>query len=55
MEEKRGIPTAPDHVCIRFRRAPDSLIEEPEVCECCASWQDGLCLRDAAEQEGGRA
>ena len=36
-------PVSADSVCIRFQRAPDSLIEEPEVCELCLFWRDGLC------------
>lgn len=39
-----GKPTAPDYVCPRFDRAPFSLIEEPEICENCALYEDGLCL-----------
>lgn len=51
-----GIPREPEHVCIRFRRSPVSLIEEPEVCENCADWEEGFCLRaDEAEEGKGDA
>ncbi len=48
----QGSPVAPDHVCIRFQRSPVSLIEEPEVCENCALYDDGLCRRE--EELDGR-
>ena len=40
---------APDSVCRLFDRAPDSLIEEPEVCELCANWRDGFCVLEEQE------
>lgn len=43
------VPVSPDYVCPRFDRAPDSLIEEPEVCELCLWYDDGLC-RNANSQ-----
>ena len=40
-----GTPVSPEYVCPRFDRSPSSLIEEPEICENCASYEDGLCHR----------
>jgi len=34
-----------ESVCRLFERDAQSLIEEPEVCQCCAYYEDGLCLR----------
>ena len=51
MKDINGVPVDPGHVCIAFRRVPESLIEEPEVCEFCEDWQDGFCVRET-EQEG---
>ena len=45
MPESR-IAVSADHVCPRFDRAPYSLIEEPEVCENCARYEDGYCLAE---------
>lgn len=44
-------PVSPDYICPRFRRVPDSLIEEPEVCEFCESYEDGLCTHPADPAE----
>jgi hypothetical protein len=33
----------PEDVCAAFDRVPYSLIEEPEVCEWCSYYDDGLC------------
>ena len=52
-ERVRGVPTSPDHVCIRFCRSSVSLIEEPEVCENCEYWLDGSCVIDA-QMEGDK-
>lgn len=38
-------PVPPDYVCREFDRSPVSLIEEPECCENCAHYADGLCRR----------
>ena len=43
---KPGTPVSPDYVCPRFDRSSASLIEEPEVCENCAHYSEGLCLRE---------
>lgn len=42
-----------DGVCRRFERADWSLIEEPEVCELCAFYDDsdGFCRRAELEEE----
>ena len=50
--KKTGMATAPDYVCIRFSRAPESLIEEPEICENCAHWSGGVCGRDTGDGSG---
>ena len=42
MEENIKI-VSPDHVCRHFDRIPESLIEEPEVCEWCSYYCDGAC------------
>lgn len=42
-ENKSGRPVAADDICPRFIRIPESLIEEPEVCEWCEYYHDGLC------------
>ena len=39
-------PVSPDNVCPAFDRAPDSLIEEPEVCELCGFYDDGFCKKE---------
>ena len=44
-ERLAGAPVEPNYVCPHFQRAPESLIEEPEVCENCGSYEDGFCLR----------
>ena len=44
MNEHAPIPVAPDYICPRFDRVPDSLIEEPEVCEFCRSYDGGFCV-----------
>lgn len=44
MNEMRPVPVAPDHVCRCFDRVPESLIEEPEVCEFCRSYAGGFCV-----------
>lgn len=48
MKKTEGIPCRPDYNCIRFERAPYSLIEEPEVCEWCIHYDDdaGLCQNE---------
>ncbi len=50
MERASGTPMPAEYVCIRFRRAPESLIEEPEVCENCVRWRDGFCV-DGGEKD----
>ncbi len=37
---------SPDNVCPDFDRAPDSLMEEPEVCELCGYYDDGCCTKE---------
>lgn len=44
------MPTAPDYVCPHFVRSVFSLIEEPEVCENCGSYENGFCLRKEGYQ-----
>ena len=41
-----GRIVAADDVCRKFVRIPESLIEEPEVCEWCEYYRDGLCVAD---------
>ena len=48
-EKKRttgqGIKVDEDSVCRHFERIPESLIEEPEVCEWCEYFEGGFCFR----------
>lgn len=39
-------PVAPDYVCPDFDRVPDSLIEEPEICEFCVRFDNGACMKE---------
>lgn len=55
MNETRPVPVAPDHVCRYFDRVPESLIEEPEVCEFCRSYTDGFCAAPDAQKGEGHA
>lgn len=45
--KSQGRPVAEDHNCCYFLRIPESLIEEPEVCEWCEFYRSGLCIREA--------
>ncbi len=47
MDDKRtpGRETDPESVCRYFQRIPLSLIEEPEVCEWCEYFENGLCFK----------
>ncbi len=47
-DTKAGRSVAPDDICQKFVRIPESLIEEPEVCEWCEYYRDGLCVADEA-------
>ena len=38
-----GVPCSPDSNCINFERVLYSLIEEPEVCEWCVYYDEGVC------------
>ena len=40
-----GRPVDENDVCRHFERIPQSLIEEPEVCEWCEHYNSGLCFR----------
>lgn len=40
-----GVPVEEDGVCRFFERIPQSLIEEPEVCEWCEYYENGKCYR----------
>lgn len=44
--EAREKAVSPEYVCRYFDRSPASLIEEPETCENCAYYNDGLCRRE---------
>ena len=37
---------SPENVCRDFERSPYSLIEEPEVCESCNYYEDGICRKE---------
>lgn len=39
-----GVPVDIEAVCRFFERIPESLIEEPEVCEWCEFFEDGKCF-----------
>ena len=49
MNETAKRPVNADSVCLRFDRAPDSLMEEPEVCELCRRYEDGFCAAPREE------
>lgn len=53
MNEKEAFWMPADGVCRRFERGSWSLIEEPEVCELCAFYdeQDSLCRRAEMEKD----
>lgn len=40
-----------ESVCRYFERIPQSLIEEPEVCEWCEHYENGLCFHTQSGQE----
>ena len=40
-----GNPVSEESVCRYFVRMAQSLIVEPEVCEWCEFFEDGLCFR----------
>ncbi len=40
-------PVSTEYVCRDFDRVPDSLIEEPEVCEFCSYYDNGYCTKEA--------
>lgn len=42
----QGRKTDAEGVCRHFERIPQSLIEEPEVCEWCEYYRDGMCFRE---------
>lgn len=44
---KQGKPVDIESNCYYFERIPESLIEEPEVCEWCEYFEDGLCFLNA--------
>lgn len=46
MDSKRenGRPVDGQSVCRYFERIPQSLIEEPEVCEWCEYYENGFCV-----------
>ena len=41
-----GRPVNEEDVCRYFERIAQSLIEEPEVCEWCEFFENGLCFRE---------
>ena len=45
-QEQKGRPVSPEDICRKFIRIPESLIEEPEVCEWCAFYRGGFCTVD---------
>lgn len=45
MDTTKGKPVDAESVCRHFERIPQSLIEEPEVCEWCEYYSDGLCVK----------
>ena len=44
-------PVSADYICRDFVRSPFSLIEEPEVCESCAFYEDGFCRKTEDDYE----
>ena len=46
-ENKPGRPVNEEDVCRFFKRIAQSLIEEPEVCEWCESFENGFCFRES--------
>lgn len=38
-----GVPVDEEFNCYNFIRIPESLIEEPDVCEWCEYYENGLC------------
>ena len=50
-QETKARPVEADDICPRFVRVPESLIEEPEVCEWCQFYRGGLCFADAERPE----
>ena len=44
-KEVKGVPCDPNSNCIDFERVSYSLIEEPEVCEWCIFYDDGVCKK----------
>lgn len=46
MDTAKAKPVDAESVCRCFERIPQSLIEEPEVCEWCRFYNDGLCLHE---------
>lgn len=44
-ERSAGRPVDGESVCRCFERIPQSLIEEPEVCEWCEHYENGLCFK----------
>lgn len=44
-KEINGVPCDPNSNCIDFERVSYSLIEEPEVCEWCVHYDDGVCKK----------
>ena len=45
MEQKKR-PVDEEYVCRHFIRIPESLIEEPEVCEWCEFYDKGYCCKE---------
>lgn len=44
--KKQAKPVDIEDNCYFFERIPESLIEEPEVCEWCEYFKDGYCLHE---------
>lgn len=43
-EKRRSVD--PESICRHFIRIPESLIEEPEVCEWCEYFDEGYCCKE---------
>ena len=46
MDKTNGRIVDPEGVCRFFERIPQSLIEEPEVCEWCEFFENGCCFKE---------
>jgi hypothetical protein len=49
--EQPAKAVSPDDICPKFIRIPESLIEEPEVCEWCQFYRSGYCVVDAERRD----